>query len=112
MVIEEFSQIIDSMQKDQHYKPHKHICLLAAIIYLEERGFLENRIYYDDAFKRIFSSVFLEFSKNEDRNRSYNPFFHLRSLPIWILVPNPGRENELAETSSIGGPSHFHALVS
>jgi len=111
-VIEEFSQIIDSMQKDQHYKPHKHICLLAAIIYLEERGFLENRIYYDDAFKRIFSSVFLEFSKNEDRNRSYNPFFHLRSLPIWILVPNPGRENELAETSSIGGPSHLHALVS
>jgi hypothetical protein len=112
MVIEEFSKIICSLKKDQHYKPHKHICLLAAIRYIEERGFSENRIYYDDAFKRIFTSLFQEYSKSDDRDRSYNPFFHLRSLPIWILVPNPGKENELAESTSIGGPSHLHTLVS
>ena len=112
IVIEEFSNTIDSLKKVQHYKPHKHICLLAAIRYLAERKFSENRIIYDDAFKRIFSSIFREFSKKDDRDRPYNPFFHLRSLPFWILVPNLGREKELAESTSIGGPSQLHTLVS
>ncbi len=111
-MIEEFSKIINGLRKDQHYKPHKHICMLAAIRYLEERGFTENRIYYDDAYKRIFSSIFLKYSKDNDRDRSYNPFFHLRSLPVWILVPNLGREKELAESTSIGGPSQLNTLVS
>ncbi len=111
-MIEEFSKLIHGLRKDQHYKPHKHICMLAAIIYLEEREFSENRIHYNDAFKRIFSSLFLRYSKDDDRDRSYNPFFHLRSLPIWILVPNLGREKELAESTSISGPSHLITLVS
>lgn len=111
-MIEEFLKIIHSLRKEQHYKPHKHICLLAAIRYLEERGFSENRIYYDDAFKRIFSSLFLKYSQDNDRDRSYNPFFHLRSSPIWILVPNPGKEKELTESTSIRGPKHLITLVS
>ena len=98
-MIEEFSKLIHGLRKDKHYKPHKHSCMLAAIIYLEEREFSENRIHYNDAFKRIFSSLFLKYSKDDDRDRSYNPFFNLRSLPIWILVPNLGREKELAEST-------------
>ena len=111
-MIKELLEAIHSLEFGQNYKPHRHICLLAAINYLEKRSFSDNRIYYDDDFKSIFSSLFEQYSRENDRNRPSNPFFHLRSLPIWILIANSGKENELTTAPSVGGSGDLNSLVS
>lgn len=105
-------QQIDLLKRDGNYKPHKHLALLTMITCFERKGFTDNCLCYDEDFKRTFSGFFKSYSNADDRDRSYTPYFHLRSLPFWILVPNTGKEEELRSTSSIGGPSQLMSLVS
>jgi hypothetical protein len=94
------------------YKPHKHIALLAAIRSLKSRPENGRRVYYDDAFKELFSEIFLKYAGNDDRDRPYTPFFHLKSASFWRLIPRQGKETDLLSLGSVGGPSQLMEVVS
>jgi hypothetical protein len=86
--------------------------MLSAIEYLEDTGFLENKIFYDKSFLGKFRNNFIKFSKSDDLERPYNPFFYLRSSSIWFVVPNIGMEKELDKITTITGPTHLKNLIS
>ena len=103
---------IELLREGNHYKPHKHIALLAMLICMENNNFANNRLYFDDEFKHTFSIIFNLYSNVHDSNRPHNPYFHLRTVPFWELIPVSGKESELKTTSSIGGASQLLSLVS
>jgi len=94
------------------YKPHKHIALLAAIRLLKFKPKNEFRIYYNDEFRQLFSELFTKYACDDDRNRPYTPFFHLKSASFWKLIPMNGKENDLISLSSVGGPGQLMEVVS
>lgn len=108
----DIEQYIDLLKKGENYKPHKHMALLAMIIYMKNKGFTDNQLFYDEDFKQTFSELFKRYSNEKDRDRSYNPYFHLKTAPFWKLIPIAGKEDELQSTTSIGGPSQLLSLVS
>lgn len=85
--------------------------LISVIDWLAKKSSPENKIYFDEDLKTIFTQYFNRYSKNEDRNRPYNPFFHLRTTSFWYLKPKPGKEIELKEAQTIGGPGELLSLV-
>lgn len=94
------------------YKPHKHISLLAAIRLLKLNPKNECRVYYNDEYKQLFSDLFIKYACNDDRNRPYTPFFHLKSASFWKLIPIKGKEDDLLSLSSVGGPGQLMEVVS
>lgn len=94
------------------YKPHKHIALLVALEIIKEAGGLTDRIYYDARFTQLFEKYLKNFGGRDDRNRPYNPFFHLRTSSFWRLVPRPGKDDELDKISTIGGPGLLKETIS
>jgi len=112
MIPEIIKYEIQDLCKGTIFKPHKYIALWAAIILLEKRNFTTNKIYYDYEFKSTFTELFGKYSSSNDRNRSYTPFFHLKTSTFWKLIPNKNFVNLLHKTGSIGGPSQLLELVS
>ena len=94
------------------YKPHKHIALLAAIRILKAKPENGCRVYYDSDFKQSFTKIFLKYAGINDRDRPYNPFFHLKSTSFWELIPLKGKETTLLSLSRISGPSQLMEVVS
>lgn len=88
-------------------KPHKFILLLAVIQMIENGHIKENKIYYDDNLKAAFTEHFQKYARGNDRNRPYNPFFHLRTSGFWFLVPKLNKEENFANLVSIGGPKEL-----
>lgn len=110
MILEEILNEIRTLGGySNDYKPHKHLCLLAAINYATKNN--TRLVFYDNYFVNIFSSLFDKYASEDDRNRPYNPFFHLRTSSFWKLVPVRGMESELEEISTIGGPGKLRELV-
>lgn len=112
MIPAELKSEIASINKDNRaFKPHRYIALLTAIEILKKRNFSENRIYFSDEFRQVFSQIFSKYSSGNDRNRPYTPFFHLRKATFWRLVPKLGKGKELERAVTVGGPSDLLALV-
>ena len=112
MTLERIIDEIKSLSKFGHlFKPHKYLALLSAIDVLEDNGWQNNRIFYDDQFKYAFTKYFEIYSRSRDRNRPLAPYFHLHNSELWILVPNQGKDEELKKTTSIGAPRQLHDLV-
>ncbi|MDD5678850.1 MAG: hypothetical protein PHW60_12810 [Kiritimatiellae bacterium] len=93
------------------FKPHKQLLLLAVVQLIRGKRIEGNRVYFDEQLKTAFKKLLSEQGSIEDRDRPYNPFFHLGSSSFWKLVPNPGREADLLKTHSIAGPSMLSDLV-
>lgn len=94
------------------YKPHKHLALIAAIRILKAKPENGCRVYYNNDFKQSFSELFEKYACNDDRDRPYNPFFHLKNTSFWELIPLKGKETTLKSLSSIGGPGQLMEVVS
>lgn len=93
------------------FKPHKYVALLAAINILRENCFKDNRVYFTDNFKNIFSTIFSKYSSGDDRNRPYTPFFHLKNSSFWRLIPKSNMERELENATTVGGPTALTEIV-
>ncbi len=93
------------------FKPHKQLLLLAVVRLIREKHITGNRVYFDDRLKAVFRLLLTEQGSGEDRDRPYNPFFHLGTSSFWKLVPNPGREADLCQAHSIAGPTMLTDLV-
>lgn len=92
-------------------KPHK-LLLLLAVARLVSRGvIIESVISYSQELVEEFKQLFDRFKADGDRNRPFNPFFHLRTSGVWRLVSNPGQEQVLEDATSIGGPGDLNRLV-
>lgn len=105
------SEIVNLGKSSKYFKPHKYVALLSAIKILSENSFKDNRVYYTDNFKRIFSEIFSRYSSEDDRNRSYTPFFHLKTSSFWKLVPKQNMEQELDTATTVGGPTALNDIV-
>jgi hypothetical protein len=93
------------------FRPHKYLLLLS-VLNLSKKQLLRNsRVYYDEAVKSEFGQLLSVHGSEEDRNRPYTPFFHLGNTTFWKLVPATGRESELDQVQSVGGPGILTALV-
>ena len=95
----------------RNFRPHKALLLLA-VVDLFEQGILQSaQIFYNDILKTSFTSRFKQFASENDRDRSYAPFFHLRSQSFWSLVPCEGMELVLENTHTVGGPGQLMEIV-
>ena len=92
-------------------KPHKALAILAVIDGICSGIFSENKIYFDSEFKKLFSKCFIKYSREQDRDRPLNPFFHLRSSDFWHLMPMSGQEETLAKVNSVGSPRDLFKIV-
>ena len=110
-----FSELLDEITglavPGKGFKPHKQLLLLA-VLRLAKKGQLQgNRVCYDNALKDEFSRLLSVHGGSEDRDRPYNPFFHLGGTSFWRLVPVAGRERDLEAAASVGGPGALAELV-
>ena len=108
----QFKALVDSLlPSGEQKKPHK-LLLLLAVARLVQRGTInESFILYSRELINEFKILFDRFKIEGDRNRPFNPFFHLRTSGVWRLVPNLGQEQALEDATSIGGPGDLNRLV-
>lgn len=107
--IKEFIALL--LPPNSEAKPHKLLLLLAWSRLVEKGIITSSEVVYNQDLISEFSVVFARYGRGEDRNRPYTPFFHLRTSGAWSLIPNPGMEDKLAATSTIGGPRELKKLV-
>jgi hypothetical protein len=94
-----------------NFKPHKYLAILSVIRLFDVPSLRRKEIYYDDKFRSIFTELFNKYASENDRNRPYAPFFHLRSHAFWSLRAIAGKEKELDSVSSVGGPALLNEMV-
>ena len=112
MSLEKIINEINSMTKSPiSYKPHKYILLLAVIKLFQSNSLRKRELYYNKELLESFSEYFNKYSSENDRNRPYAPFFHLRSQTFWQLRPQQGKEKDLKEVDTVGGPGRLNELV-
>ena len=104
-----FKEKIDALSQGDHRKPHKYIALLSMILILKKQNFSENKIIFDETFRNIFTKIFKKVAKGNDRDRSWAPFFHLRSSGLVNLIPNKGYD--LTQLTSVGAPKILNQYV-
>jgi len=92
-------------------KPHKALALASIIEGIDKGIYNQNKFYFDEVFRKLFTDLFKQFATDKDRDRPYNPFFHLRSSGFWFLKPRLGHELELESITTIGGPGELMELV-
>ncbi len=101
--------VLPSADKDR--KPHKALILLSVLFGIADGKIRENKIYFDECLKELFSSFFRNYGRPQDSNRPHTPFFHLRSSGFWHLVAKEGRDEELNAASTIGSEKDLNYLV-
>ena len=94
-----------------NFRPHKALLLLAVLDLFEQGTLQSAHIFYNDSLKAAFTSRFKQFASENDRDRSYAPFFHLRSQSFWSLTPCEGMETVLEKTPTVGGPGQLMEIV-
>jgi serine/threonine protein kinase len=113
MVLDELIHQLKSLSSlGKGFKPHKYLALLTLVHLIRDGHIEDGKIFYNDLFKEYFKKNFDVFADSDDRNRPYNPFFHLRSSGFWILVATDGNKDALDGLNSIGGPGELTRLVS
>lgn len=105
MLIDEFLKRLDNLTPHgAGFKPHKYLLLLTILDLLEGQQVPKNEFPFDARMRHKFTSYFRQYAGENDRNRPCAPFFHLGSSGFWHLRALPGRERELANLTTVGGP--------
>lgn len=93
------------------FKPHKLLMLFAIAKYYELGLATNGNVFFSEPLVNLFSDLYRVYARKKDRNRPHTPFFHLKSMPFWTLVPVVGKEKELTQCETVGGPSQLIELV-
>ncbi|MGQ9675948.1 MAG: nuclease-related domain-containing protein [Chloroflexota bacterium] len=105
MLLDEFLKRLDNLTTHgAGFKPHKYLFLLTILDLLEEQQVPKNEFPFDARMRHKFTSYFRQYAGENDRNRPWAPFFHLGSSGFWHLRSLPGRERDLANLTTVGGP--------
>jgi len=110
MRIEDAIREIEDIASGTH-KPHKLVMVLAIAQLIQEGKIKSNQIFFNKNLRVRFRELMAQYGSSGDRSRPCTPFFHLRTSKLWELVPVPGKEDELSETGTIGGPGRLSELV-
>lgn len=92
-----------SGKKGTRRRPHKLVMLLAVADMFEKGLLKDNRIYFDDQLKEVFSRVFELYKRSDDLNQPSPPFFHLRSAEFWHHKIKDGKETSYSLLTTSGG---------
>lgn len=106
-----FKEKINALSTGQFKKPHKYVALLSMIFLLKKQNFKENKIFFDDNFKKIFSLIFQKIAKKDDRNRPHTPFFHLKTSGLVFLEPHAGYDLTKITIGSSGALNQYVAYA-
>jgi predicted restriction endonuclease len=110
MDLNQFLEIIQNMER-RPFRPHRYLALMAIMDIIEQQE-PPNRFYYNDAFKTYFTEHFNVYHGPNDRNRPFNPFFHLKNAGgFWFLSPRPGREADLNMLVTVGSGRELNEIV-
>lgn len=83
--------------------PHKVAMLLAVIELIAAEVITENKIFFNEKLKEVFTKNFNALAKESDRNNPHLPFFHLRSSGFWHHHLKPGKASSYAELATASG---------
>src|SRR5580700_6899325 len=89
------------------FKPHRPLLLLAVLRLIKGGKITSSRVFFDAPLRVAFTQLLVEHGNTEDRDRPYNPFFHLGNTSFWKLVPTPGHDVALKNTPRVGGPAEL-----
>ena len=92
-------------------RPHKPVLLLTVTLLAEAGELAENKILFNPRLLEIFRRLFLAARQPSDQFTPHYPFFHLSSEGFWILVPNPGKDDELKFYTASKGVGKLRELV-
>lgn len=110
-----FDEFLDELSRlscaGKSFKPHKYLAVLAVVRLVRNGVISSPDIYFNDSFRSTFAELLRMFGGDDDRNRPYTPFFHLRRHRFWRLVARPGREVALQAADTIGSANDLSALV-
>ncbi|MBT7056869.1 MAG: protein kinase, partial [Lentisphaerae bacterium] len=96
---------------DKTYKPHRHLALMSVLRLVRDGHIQSCEVHFDSQFQKVFKEFLDEHGTPSDRNRPHAPFFHLKVLSFWQLVPNEGHEEELEGASTVGSAGQLRHLV-
>jgi len=81
--------------------PHKPVLLLSIVQAFEQGLITDNRMYITPVLVGLFKSIWNRLVSTSDRTPAFTlPYYHLKSEPFWQLVPQPGYEGWINQTST------------
>lgn len=95
----------------RHSAPHKSLLLLSVIQLVEEELLQQNLIEPSPDLCEAFARYWACTLPTSPKGNLALPFYHLSSSSFWHLVPQPGREAELAAVSTIDSLRRLMELV-
>jgi hypothetical protein len=95
-----------------HSSPHKVAMLLAVMELIETEQLSENRIYFDEPLRELFTRHFAAHATHADQDSPHLPFFHLRSSGFWHHRVKAGAEAEYDRLGTVSGPGQVVRTVS
>ena len=91
--------------------PYKPLLLLSVLDLFEQGRIGSNLIELTPDVMELFARYWARVMPAGRHGDLAQPFFYLRSDGFWHLVPQPGRENELAATENINSVARLRDLV-
>jgi hypothetical protein len=75
---------------------------------IANQGINNNRLYFDQNLRQLFTSHFNQYRSERDRDNPHLPFFHLKGDGFWHHQAKPGRAAAYANLSSVSGPGDIN----
>lgn len=88
--------------------PHKVCMLLSVIDLIANQAIGNNRIFFDNNLRQLFTRQFNQYRTEKDRDNPHLPFFHLKGDGFWHHQPKPGRAGFHANLRRVGGPGDIN----
>ena len=88
--------------------PHKACMLLAVMDLIANQGINNNRLYFDQNLRQLFTSYFNQYRSERDRGNPHLPFFHLKGDGFWHHQAKAGRAAAYANLSRVSGPGDIN----
>jgi len=82
--------------------------LLSVMDLIANQAINNNRIYFDNNLRQLFTSHFNQYRSEKDRDNPHLPFFHLRGDGFWHHQPKPGRADAYDKLRRVGGPGDIN----
>jgi len=85
--------------------------LLSVMDLISSNAINNNRIFFDNTLRQLFTSHFNQYRTETDRDNPHLPFFHLRGDGFWHHQPKPGGVAVYANLSRVGGAGDINNII-
>ena len=107
------SELYDIFSKSYqgHLKPHKFILLLCVLDLFDSGEITENKIYLDKPLINTYTKYYEFLKRDNETDRPWYPFFHLKSSTFWKHKIKPGFEYEYKNLGSEQGIRKINSII-